>query len=115
MLKVIGTRIYLTRGDTAELDFKVRDLEGEIYDCHGDKAFFRIKEDVSDREVLVEKELEPNDEGGLTLVLEEEDTIDLEFSRYKYEVELVTNTDRHYTLVERGLIKIGPELENHYD
>lgn len=115
MLKVTGTRIYLTRGDTAELDLKVRDLEGEVYDCHGDIAYFRVKEDIYDTEVLLEKELEPNDEGGLTLIFEEEDTIDLDFSRYKYEVELVTDTDRHYTIIEKGLLILGPELENHDD
>ena len=113
MLKVIGTRIYLTRGDTAELDFKVKDLDGGVYDCHGDTGYFRVKEDIYDQEVLLEKTLEPNDEGGLSLILEEEDTISLDFERYKYEIELVTNTGRHYTIVEKGLLHVGPELENH--
>ena len=113
MLKVVGTRISLTRGDTAELDFKVKDLEGVLYDCHGDVGYFRVKEDVRDTEVLLTKEMEPNDEGGLTLYLEPEDTINLDFGRFVYEVELVTDTDRHYTIVEKGRLRIGPELENH--
>lgn len=113
MLKVIGTRIHLTRGDTAELDINVKDLEGKPYDCHGDKAYFRVKRYDDDAEVLLTKELEENEEHGFTLYLEEEDTMDFEFGRHRYEIELVTSSGRHYTLIEKGMLKIGTELESH--
>ena len=113
MLKVTNNRIELTRGDTAELHVEVKDLDGNIYDCHGDKGYFRIKESPSSSDILLEKELEIAEDGGLIIFLNEEDTDQLTFTKYNYEVEVVTTTNRHYTIIQKGTIKLGPELENH--
>ena len=113
MLKVTNNQITLTRGDTAELHVAVTDLDGDIYDCHGDKAYFRVKLTPESSELLLEKELSIAEDGGLIIFLNEDDTDHLEFTKYNYEVEIVTTNNRHYTIIEKGTIKLGPELENH--
>ena len=113
MLKLVGKRIYLTRGDTAELEITVTDVNDEPYDCTDDKAYFRVKENIDCRCIALEKELSVTEEGTLLLRLDNTDTEHLTFSSYKYEVEIVTPGDRHYTIIEKGILKIGPELENH--
>lgn len=113
MLRVVNNRITLTRGDTAELEVIVKDVNDKPYDCTGNKAYFRVKKEVTSRHILLEKELSVTEDGTLLLRLDDVDTEYLTFSSYKYEVELVTPGNRHYTIIEKGLLKIGPELENH--
>ena len=42
-----------------------------------------------------------------------EDTIPFDFGDYRYEIELVTGDDEHYTVIADSVFKIGTELEHH--
>lgn len=111
MFKVTGTKIYLTRGDTAFLDIQLWDESGAIYEPQeGDKVIFRLKKVANVGNVLLEKEV---DTSTMILELEEDDTKSLNFQPYKYEVELVTASGQHYTAIENADFEIGVELENH--
>lgn len=111
MLQVKGSRISLTRGDTAFLLLHVVDGDGNDYEIQpGDKIYFRLKSDAYSNQLLVEKEI---DTTSLRLQLDPEDTKDLAFATYKYEIELVTVSNYHFTIIENSEFDIRPELEVH--
>lgn len=111
MLQVEGSRIFLTRGDTAFLVLHILDSAGNPYNVQeGDKIYFRLKSDVFSRQLIIEKEIDIN---SLRLQLDPEDTEDLSFTTYKYEIELVTSTGYHFTIIENSEFVIRPELEVH--
>ena len=111
MLNVLGKKIYLTRGDTAYISVSLKDASGGDYvPVPEDKLYFRVKKSIYKDELLVEKEINTD-----TLVLEiiPEDTSRLEFGTYCYEIELVTGSGQHFTVIENACFTIGAELEVH--
>ena len=114
MLKLRKNNIFMTRGDTVSLKIDLVDCEGEPYYLkEGDKAIFRMKRKVCDKELLINKDLEIDEEGQIFLVIDPVDTEYLKFGLYVYEIELVTAEDDHYTVIDNGVIELGKELENH--
>lgn len=111
MLKVSSKKIYLTRGDTAFLEISLLDEKGDPYTPEeGDDVIFRLKKSPTSKDVLIEKHINIDD---MVLEFEEDDTKDLKFSTYKYEIELVTVTGHHFTVIESTDFEIGVELEIH--
>lgn len=111
MLNVLGKKIHLTRGDTAYIKVSLKDNFGNDYiPAQGDKLYFRLKKSIYKESQIVEKEI-----GIETLVLEivPEDTEQLEFGTYCYEIELVTVRGEHFTVIENGSFTVGAELEVH--
>lgn len=103
--------ITLTRGDTAYIDvtgFKNKD--GTTYYLQeGDKIYFRIR-GVNRLTKELSLDLLNN---KATLTLEPEDTEGFSFTAYRYEMELVTAIDEHYTFVADKIFNISKELEEH--
>ena len=111
MLKVTGNKIQLTRGDTMILQINLKDETGEEYiPVETDKIYFRLKKQQTSKEILIEREI-PYD--TLILQLNEEDTEDFRFGTYYYEVELVTESNYHFTAIADTEFEITTELENH--
>ena len=116
MLVVKGQEIYLTRADTAYLQFIPMEKIPEQKEPtprilqNGDKVIFRLKTNgaVFEKECLIDLE-----ENSCILSLEPTDTINLDFQTYKYEVELVTNIQEHFTFVADQRFTIGKEYEPH--
>ena len=103
--------ITLTRGDTAYIDIvELRNRDGAIYDLvAGDRIFFRLKANS-----VIEKELDidlPNSKASLHIL--PADTIGLDYTSYKYEMELVTSTDEHFTFIADKNFIISEEVEVH--
>ncbi len=111
MLTVDGTRVSLTRGDTAFLNVRLVDESGEPYEIQqGDVVYFRLKQNVSSKGLLLEKQV---DTVTMKLRLDVEDTEGLKFGVYKYELELVTAANHHFTVIENANFEVRPELEEH--
>lgn len=101
--------ITLTRGDTAYIDVAtLKNADGTDYEyTASDKVYFRLG-------TLIEKELDIDLENNKsTLTLEPEDTINIDFGIYKYEMELVTELDEHFTFIADKNFMISKELEAH--
>lgn len=108
MLDVQNEKVYLTRGDTAYLEIELITKSGENYTpAYGDKLYFRLKKSANKGSLLLEKEVNIN---TLTLELSPEDTADLDFGTYCYEVELVTALGQHFTVIENAAFILGAEL-----
>ena len=111
MLTITNNNIHLTRGDTMLLDLSLSDESGNPYIPDvGDSIFFRLKKDASSETVYIEKTADMEE---LLLRLDPNDTADLSFGMYCYEIELVTSAGYHFTVVENARFEIGKELENH--
>lgn len=111
MLKIDGYSIELTRGDTLHLTITLQDSEGNpVTLTDQDKLWFRLKKKAKDGFILIEKLGDPVQS---LIVLDELDTEDIPFGRYKYEIEVVTSVDEHYTVIANQDFTIGEELENH--
>lgn len=111
MLVVSSNKIQLTRGDTMILELSLTDESGNDYTpVETDKIFFRVKRNATASEILIEKMI-PYD--TCIIQLDEGDTKNMKFGTYYYEVELVTNTNQHFTAIANTEFEITEELETH--
>ena len=111
MIKTRGTSIFLTRGDTLLLDVNLTDINGAPYIANPtDVIYFRLKKSANSKQVLIEKEVDIDE---MILQLDAEDTADLNFGLYKYEIELVTESGYHFTAIDNADFELGVELEVH--
>lgn len=115
MLEVNGTTIRLTRGDTAALVVSLMYDTGAEYDLNANShVIFRLKTSPSAADMLIEKELNISTEDNTAVLsLSPEDTEALNFSTYRYEIELITESDQHYTVICNSNFEVLPELEVH--
>lgn len=103
--------ITLTRADTAFIDvISFKNQKGETYQLfEGDKVYFRLKTNP-----ILEKELTVdlvNNRANLHII--PEDTAELQFTTYKYEMELVTSAGEHFTFIADKNFTVGKEVEEH--
>lgn len=104
--------IELTRGDSCCIGLSLTTEDGSPYEpLGGDQIFLRLKKKAKDDSAIL-----INKEGSIwdmTIQLEESDTAELEFGNYFYEIELVTEDNKHFTVIPATKFKIGEELESH--
>lgn len=113
MLKVKGTTVTHTRGDTANLLVtmmqELPDGSKEPYTPEeGDVVRFALSDHYDDENPLILKEI-PID--SLILHLDPEDTEHLEFGDYVYDIELTTVDGDVDTFIERAKWKLTEEVE----
>ena len=104
--------ITLTRGDTAYIDIdNFIDYDGNTYYLQeGDRMFFRLRTTKQ----LLTKEMVVDWENNIaTLIIEPRDTIPLPVAAHRYEIELVTIDDEHFTFVANKIFTIDKEQEVH--
>lgn len=95
MLKIEDNVIYLTRGDTAVLNIQIVDLEGELYELEeGDKCEFTLKKYTSNTKSLIKKEIIRD-----RLEIMPEDTKNLKFGEYVYDIQLTLKDGEVLTIV----------------
>lgn len=106
MLKIKANGdVELTRGDTAHFDVIITQPDGTAYEfAAGDSLKLTVKKDVNG-DVLIQKAVENTE-----IDLAPEDTKDLEFGAYVYDVELTTASGDVYTVVPCSRFTIGKEV-----
>lgn len=113
--KVDGTTIVLTRGDTMSLKVNIL-KDGETYTPEaGDAVRFALKHnkvkadrtDYTDPEPLILKDI-PTD--TLILTLDPEDTKDLAFDTYVYDIELTFADGAVDTFIAKAKFKLTEEV-----
>lgn len=88
MLKVDEKNgITLTRGDSAVFSVTVEDEHGETYDYSDDTVKFGVKRSAFDTDCVLEKTVEDGQ-----VVLTPEDTENMEYGDYLYDIE-ITHVD----------------------
>jgi hypothetical protein len=111
MLKINKKTITLTRGDNASIRLRPRydDEERTEYVVEeGDRVIFRMKV----KNQLIEKECSISVENNRIVVsFIPQDTIDLSPGVYRYEAELITSWQMHYTFLQDQTFILTKELE----
>ena len=108
MLKIDGTTIRLTRGDTLRVSIALKDYEGNDYTpLQGDVIRFALKKRYEDQRPLIHKII---DNETLMLVLEPNDTKDLPFGDYVYDIEITFNDGTVDTFISEALFTLAKEV-----
>lgn len=104
MFEVHGTRITLTRGDSALLAIDLY-KDDELYVLQdGDVVRFALKQYTEEENCLVRKPLTVDAEGNFILEIEPSDTKTLPFNTtYKYDIELTTAQGKVHTFIKDEL------------
>lgn len=117
MLKVNGTTIQLTRGDTALIQLALyTDPEHTTayVPTEGDSIRFAMKKRMTDSEAILLTKNIPTD--TLILEIEPSDTYSMTYSSvtpYKYDVQLTYANGRVDTFITEADIFILPEVDAH--
>ena len=115
--EIVGTTIYLTRGDTLYAEIGIQRKSGEAYiPAAGDKIRFALKSqrmkpgdtDFADSKPLI---LKPIANDTLLLHLEPEDTKRLPFGTYAYDVEIEFENGDVDTFIEDAVFKLTREVD----
>lgn len=110
MLKISGTTITLTRGDSALITLTLTYKNGDFYEpAEGDKIRFAVKKNFND---LVPPLLIldiPTD--TLLLHISPEDSKQLAYGQYKYDIQLTTGSGEVDTFIDRANLVITEEVD----
>lgn len=106
---VKGTTITLTRGDSFAADIQIMQPDGEPYTVDpGDQVRFAMKKSIKDEKCSVIKEI-PID--TLRLTLEPEDTKNLDFGNYVYDIQLTKSNGEVDTFITKSTLILTEEVE----
>lgn len=107
--KVRKNTIFLTRGDTFKAHLTINYPDGSVYTPkEGDSIRFALKENIEDEECLILRDI-PID--TMLLVLYPEDTKELEFGSYVYDIQLTKANGDVDTFITASKLKLTAEVE----
>ena len=107
--KVRKNTIFLTRGDTFKAHLTINYPDGSEYTPkEGDSIRFALKENIEDEECLILRDI-PID--TMLLVLYPEDTKELEFGSYIYDIQLTKANGDVDTFITASKLKLTAEVE----
>lgn len=106
---VKGTTISLTRGDSFAADIGIFQPNGDPYiPSEGDRIRFAMKKNAKEKTVLILRDI-PID--TLRLVLFPEDTKDLDFGTYVYDIQLTKCNGEVDTFITKSTLILTEEVE----
>lgn len=104
-----GTTITLTRGDTFHAHIDIMNAAGEPYiPAEGDTVRFAMKAKFDDPRPLLVVDI-PID--TMILTLRPEDTKDLAFGRYVYDIQLTRATGEVDTFITKAKLHLSEEVD----
>ncbi len=107
--KVKKNTIFLTRGDTFKAHLTINNPDGTEYTPQeGDTVRFALKENIEDQECLILRDI-PID--TMLLVLNPEDTKNLEFGSYVYDIQLTKANGDVDTFITASKLKLTAEVD----
>ena len=107
--RVRNNTIYLTRGDTFKATITINYPDGSVYTPkEGDSIRFAMKADVEDTECLILRDI-PID--TMLLVINPQDTKELEFGSYVYDIQHTKANGDVDTFITASKLKLTAEVE----
>lgn len=98
--------IHLIRGDTARFEVEILDQAGEKYVLlDGDQLVFTVKKNTSTDDIIIQKQIL-----GDTFTLTHDDTKDLEYRKYVYDIQLTQSNGDVTTVIPPSPFEIMPEV-----
>ena len=106
MLRINGTSIALTRGDTAYLTIPIK-VNGQAYVMDAeDRLTMSLKNDENERSYVMQKSII----GDNVFHIEPSDTSSLKFKKYVYDVQLNTADGDVFTVIPYSTFEILIEV-----
>lgn len=106
MLKIVGTKIYLTRGDSAEIAVHIKKPDGTDYTpSESDQCLMTVKRATSDKQAVFQHRIV---DGLLTIT--PEDTQELAYGDYYYDCQLKTAAGTVRTFIPPSLFRVMEEV-----
>ena len=96
--------IMLTRGDTAVLNLEVT-IDGEAYDYSNDLVQFTVKKNTVTESVIIQKTF-----SGSSVTIEPADTENLNYQSLVYDVQIITQNGRVFTVIPPARFTISEEV-----
>lgn len=104
MFGITGTTITITRGDTAEITFEIKNADGTAFEpSEGDEVVFTVKESTVSETVLIQKT-------GTSINILSSDTSALPYGVYVYDVQVTLATGQKNTVIEPSPFIITEEV-----
>lgn len=112
-MEINGTNLSMTRGDSKTITVSCKDQNGNkiILDT-GDTVYFTVKRNPMVSEILIQKIITIFNEGDAIIEIEPEDTENLSFGGYQYDIQWVSSAGRVTTIVKPSNFLIEPEITN---
>ena len=103
------SRIIMTRGDTVKLAVEIKQKQnGESYiPKESDIVRFSVKKYLSDKQPAIVKDVPIS---TMMLILDPEDTKDLSFGIYHYDLQLIKHNGDVDTVIEDKLLELTGEV-----
>lgn len=107
MLKITEDKIYLTRGDTADIIVKIYDQDKEEYHLQeGDVLVFTMKSNCETTDAIITRDCSTDS----IIHLFPDDTNGLAYGTYYFDVQLTTAFEQVYTVIPPHEIIISKEV-----
>lgn len=107
MFSINDNNISLTRGDTLFLTVNLTDNAGDVYEPQeGDTIRFAMKKKIASTQLIMLKNIPTN---TMTFEIKPEDTKELNYGTYVYDIEL-TDAHGHVTTVILGKFTLTDEV-----
>ena len=110
-MRILNNDIYMTRGDTESLTIYCTDESGNIIDfVQVDTVYFTVKHSIYSDENLIQKKITTFSEGKAIIEIEPEDTKNMAYGNYRYDIQLTTFDDNVITLIRPSLFTVEGEI-----
>ena len=88
-MKVTGTNVSMTRGDSESITVTMKNTEGELVPFEdGDLLYFTIKENINTESKILQKAITIFRDGSALIGILPEDTKSLRCKEYVYDIQL---------------------------
>ena len=113
-MKVSGTDLSMIRGDSESIILSLK-KDGDIIPFNqGDTVYFTVKQSSGTEKIMLQKIITEFDEDGNCIIeIEPEDTKELSFRSYVYDIQLTDSNGRVTTIIPCS--KFAIEAEVTYD
>ena len=107
MLQITSNEVSLTRGDSADLQVIIYDLEGNVYELQtGDILTFTMKYNCVTEDIIIQKDIT----SGSTIHIQPTDTNELAYGSYWFDVQLTKADSKVYTVIDPHKFNITKEV-----
>ena len=110
-MKIQGTNISMTRGDSEMIKVTVKDTLGNIIPLvTGDTIYLTVRESMLSPTRIIEKIVTEFDDGQAFIIINPEDTNNLRFTSYVYDIQLTKENGSVKTIITPSNFTITGEV-----
>lgn len=110
-MKIQGTNISMTRGDSEAIKVTVKDTLGNIIPLvSGDTIYFTARKNLLNETKIIEKIITEFVDGQALITINPQDTNDLRFATYVYDIQLTRENGTVKTIIPPSTFTVKGEV-----